>query len=126
MKALLIIDHGSRLKEANDMLISVAETLRRQKPDWIIEIAHMELASPSIDEGIAACVRQGATELTAFPYMLSPGRHATQDIPKFLKESCQAYPQLRYRVSEPFGIHHKLGEIIWERIHEAHSTKGNV
>ena len=39
--------------------------------------AHMELADPSIAAGFAACVQAGATDVVAFPYMLSPGKHST-------------------------------------------------
>ena len=50
----------------------------------IVRFAHMELAEPSIDQGFADCVEAGADEVIAFPYMLSPGRHSTRDIPRMV------------------------------------------
>jgi sirohydrochlorin ferrochelatase len=114
-KALLIIDHGSQKEEANEMLYEVAEILRGLKPGLIVEIAHMELAEPSIKQGLRACVEAGAKEIIAHPYMLSPGRHATSDIPRMIEEYARNFPGIKYSVTPPLGLHNKIGEVILER-----------
>ena len=58
----------------------------------------MELAEPSIAEGFADCVRAGATEVVAFPYMLSPGKHVTRDIPRLVAEAARGVPGNRATV----------------------------
>ncbi len=113
--ALLIIDHGSVRSEANAMLDDVAAVLREKRPDLIVEIAHMELAEPTIEQGIAACVNAGATESVAHPYMLSPGRHATTDIPRMVEKAANSYTGITVRVTDPLGVHEKLGEVVLER-----------
>ncbi len=113
--ALLIVDHGSRREEANQMLHRVAGILRQKRPQLIVQIAHMELAEPTIRQGIEACVHEGATEIVVHPYMLSPGRHATQDIPRMATEAAAAYPAVTIRVTAPLGLHEKLGEVILQR-----------
>ena len=116
MKAILLVDHGSRKTEANDMLISMADLVQSMVgPDVIVRPAHMELAEPSIAAGFANCVEAGATEVIVFPYMLSPGKHSTSDIPRMVAEVAEAHPGLTYSVTEAFGIHEKLGEIILMR-----------
>lgn len=113
--AILIVDHGSRRQEANDMLYGVGEIVKKQRPDLIVHIAHMELAEPTIADGIRACVADGATEIIVHPYMLSPGRHATSDIPDMAKEAAADHPDVQVRVTGPLGLHDKLGEVILER-----------
>ncbi len=113
--ALLIVDHGSRREEANQMLYGVADILRQERPEIIVHVAHMELAEPTIRQGIDACVREGASEIVVHPYMLSPGRHATEDIPRMATEAGAAYPDVRIRVTEPLGLHEKLCEVILQR-----------
>ena len=113
--ALLIIDHGSVQPAANAMLEDVAAILRRKRPDLIVEIAHMELAEPTIQQGIDACVRSGATEIVAHPYMLAPGRHATQDIPRMVQAAAGNHPGVVVRVTTPLGLHDKIGEVVLER-----------
>jgi sirohydrochlorin ferrochelatase len=116
MKAILLIDHGSTRQEANDMLEQMAEIVRRVVGDGVlVRSAHMELADPTIAEGFADCVRAGATEVVAFPYMLSPGKHSVRDIPRLVAAAAREYPDIAYRVTEPFGLDEKLAEVVAAR-----------
>ncbi|HEX2780869.1 MAG TPA: CbiX/SirB N-terminal domain-containing protein, partial [Gemmatimonadaceae bacterium] len=115
-KAILIIDHGSRRGEANEMLDCVANLVQAMAGrEVIVRHAHMELAEPSIEAGFAACVEAGATEIIAFPYMLSPGKHSTADIPRMVSEAALAHPAVRWSVTPALGVHEKLAEVILER-----------
>ena len=116
MRALLLIDHGSRRTEANEMLQCMAALVQRMAgPSVIVRYAHMELAEPSIQRGVESCLRAGATEIIAFPYMLSPGRHSTADIPAMVAAAAKAHPDVRVRVTPAFGIESELGEVILRR-----------
>ncbi len=120
MKAILLIDHGSRRAEANEMLDCMANLVQAiVGPQAIVRHAHMELAEPSIEAGFRACVDAGATEVVAFPYMLSPGRHSTGDIPALVAEAARAFPAVGWQVTTAFGVHEKLAEVILERAHIA-------
>ena len=114
-QALLIIDPGSKREEANRMLEDVAAVVRRQRPDLIVHCAHMELAEPTIAQGFERCVAEGAEEIVVHPYMLSPGRHARQDIPRLTEEAAQPFPNVKWRVTDPLGVHDKIGEVVLER-----------
>jgi sirohydrochlorin ferrochelatase len=116
MRAILLIDHGSVRPEANHMLECMTQLLQTMVgPSVLVRCAHMELAEPTIAQGVAACVEGGAHEIVAFPYMLSPGKHSTRDIPRMVSEAASAYPQLTIRVTPAFGIHSKLAEVIAAR-----------
>ena len=113
MRAILIIDHGSQRDEANHMLSCVANLLQRLVGEGVIvRHAHMEIAEPLIPTGFAECVRAGATEVIAFPYMLSPGKHVTRDVPRLVAEAARDFPQVSFRVTGAFGVHEKLAELI--------------
>lgn len=116
MKAILLVDHGSRRQEANDMLTCMANLVQAMAgPEVIVRPAHMELAEPSIAAGFASCVEAGATEVVVFPYMLSPGKHSTGDIPRMVGEVAVNYPAVTYTVTPAFGVHEKLGDVILNR-----------
>jgi sirohydrochlorin ferrochelatase len=116
MQAILLIDHGSVRVEANEMLDDMAELLQSMLgTSVLVRVAHMELAAPTISQGVAACVEAGAREVIAFPYMLSPGKHSTRDIPRMVADAAAAYPNLTVRVTSAFGVHAKLAEVIAER-----------
>jgi sirohydrochlorin ferrochelatase len=113
MKAILLVDHGSRKREANDMLVCMANLVQVMAgADVVVRHAHMELAKPTIAEGYTSCVEAGATDVTVFPYMLSPGKHSTGDIPRMVEEIAASHPEVRYSVTPAFGVHEKLGEVI--------------
>jgi sirohydrochlorin ferrochelatase len=116
MRAILIVDHGSRRPEANRQLEAVAAVVRRQSgAATVVEHAHMELAEPSIAEGFARCVAAGASEVIVHPYMLSPGRHATEDMPRLVAAAAGAFPEVSWRVTEPLGVHELIGRVVLER-----------
>lgn len=116
MKGILIIDHGSMKDAANQMLECVGELVQQMAGDAVIvRIAHMELAAPSIADGFAACVAAGATEIVAFPYMLSPGKHSTRDIPRMVGEISANYPGIPVQVTTAFGVNEQLAAVVLAR-----------
>jgi sirohydrochlorin ferrochelatase len=116
MKGILIVDHGSRKREANDMLRCMSNLLQTMAgPDVVVRYAHMEIADPDVAHGLADCVSGGATDVVVFPYMLSPGRHSTADIPRMVSEAARTFPQVTFSVTPAFGVHEKLAELILDR-----------
>ncbi len=114
--AFLLIDHGSRRAEANEMLGKVADLVRAQATsDTIVEAAHMELAEPTIQQAFARCVEQGATLVVAHPFMLSRGRHVAEDVPRLVAEAAALHPDVRYAVAEPLGGHPGIAAIVLDR-----------
>lgn len=116
MKAVIVVDHGSRKREANEMMKCVANLVQTMAgPGVIVKFAHMELAEPSVDAAFAQCVADGADEVVVFPYMLSPGKHSTGDIPRMVAKAAERHPGVRYSVTEAFGVHEKLAEVVLMR-----------
>ena len=98
------------------MLEGVAALVRQiAGPGVIVHAAHMELAKPTIASGFRHCVEDGASEVIAFPYMLSPGKHSTRDIPRMIDEAAKHFPGVTFSVTPAFGVHEKLGEVVLER-----------
>ena len=116
-KALILVDHGSKLDEANNLLVDIVNEiiqLDNNKFDFI-EHCHMELASPTIKEAYTRCVEQGANEIIVHPYFLAPGRHSTIDIPRMVSEVAREFPGISYKISEPLGFDSKIIEVILKR-----------
>ncbi len=114
--ALIVVDHGSRFKEANDMLLDVVRMVKKLTRMERIYPAHMELAAPSIAQAFAQAVREGATAVVVHPYFLAPGRHSTTDIPRMVEEAAKDFPGVEHCVTAPLGVHPKIGEVVLERV----------
>ncbi len=113
---LIVVDHGSRRAESNDMLERMALQIAEVVPYPIVEPAHMELAEPSIATAFAACVRRGARTVVVAPYFLLPGRHWSEDIPALVAEAAEDHPGIAHLVAAPFGMHPLMAEVIDARV----------
>lgn len=117
--AIIVIDHGSKRDEANRMLLGVVAQFQAVTGSKIVEAAHMELAEPTLEDAVKACIAQGARQIVVHPYFLAPGRHSTEDIPAMVEALAPQYPEITFRVTEPLGIAPQMAEVMQQRIHEA-------
>lgn len=116
--AVVLVDHGSRLADANHVLEAIADRVREQLPGRRVVAAHMELAAPSLEDAIESCVAAGAREVVVQPYFLAPGRHSSRDIPQLAESIAARHPGLRIRVSAPLGVHDGLVAAVLDRLRE--------
>lgn len=115
---VILVDHGSRRAESNDMLLKVVALFAHGAGNKfsIIEPAHMELAEPSIATAFDRCVERGATRVVVMPYFLLPGRHWNQDIPNLTAAAAAKHPGVEFMVAAPLGLHPLMADVITSRI----------
>ena len=94
MNALLIVAHGSRRAQSNDEVAALADTIREKcSEDYpIVHAGFLELAEPSIPDGITKCINDGAKNVTVLPYFLNSGRHVVEDVPEMLDQARLQHP----------------------------------
>jgi len=104
--AILLIDHGSRRKEANAVVAHVAALVKQELgAGSIVEPAHMEIAEPTIEQGFSRCVERGATRVIVHPFMLAPGRHVSEDLPALVERCAAAHEGVTFVMAAPLGGH---------------------
>jgi sirohydrochlorin ferrochelatase len=113
---LVVVDHGSRRTESNEMLEQMADMIREVVPYRVVEPAHMELAEPSIATAYGKCVDAGVDLVVVSPYFLLPGRHWSQDIPELAREASEAHPGSRFLVTAPLGLHPLMAQVVGSRV----------
>ena len=123
---VVIVDHGSRRADSNEMLLDIVAMYRRTAPFPIVEPAHMELVEPSIATAFDRCVSQGAQLVVVHPYFLLPGRHWDQDIPALADAAAARHAGVKYLVTAPLGLHEQMTEIMQQRIDDclSHTREG--
>jgi sirohydrochlorin ferrochelatase len=120
--AALLVAHGSRRHEANLDLVSLAEAVRAGGNYPIVEIAYLELASPTIPEGAARCVAQGAQRVLLLPYFLSAGAHVCEDLERYRCELSAHFRSVRFELCRPLSLHPGLAAIVLDRLREAEQS----
>ncbi len=105
MKSLLIIAHGSRRQTSNDEVRALTQRIATETGDGfdIVDCAFLELAEPSIPDGIQQCIQQGANEVIVLPYFLSAGRHVVEDIPNEVAQAQQQNPDVCIHIAPYLG-----------------------
>lgn len=121
MFGVVIVDHGSKQPESNQLLEEVVRTFESGNGDKfsIVEPAHMELAEPTIAQAYDSCVARGATEIIVSPFFLGPGRHWTSDIPSLISEAASRHPHTTWKLAPPLGNHPLIQHLLLQRLREA-------
>ncbi|MDR7072426.1 sirohydrochlorin chelatase [Fictibacillus barbaricus] len=122
MQALLLICHGSRLKEGSEQAKSFVQQCIESIDTPIKEICFLELAEPSIKEGFETCIKKGATKIAVVPVLLLSANHSKRDIPDELIKLRNQYPAVEITYGRPFGVHESISDLLWEKINNKVSS----
>lgn len=103
-KGVLVIAHGSRNSEANDAVIVLVERLKVHLETGLVEAGFLELANPSIPEGINTLAAKGMEELVVYPFFLARGVHLKRDVPRIVEAAVALLErELPYQILEPLA-----------------------
>ncbi len=122
--AILLMAHGSRIAEANDAVLGIAAMVKEMTGFDIVEVSFREQHLPNIQQGIDACVAQGAKRVLLMPYFLFVGAHVQEDLPEEMAQARERHPKVEFAMGGHLGVHRKLAEVEVERIAEAFAALG--
>ncbi len=127
MNSLLIVAHGSRREASNNEIRALTEALQRKAANRFDDVgcAFLELAEPSIPDGISQCIEHGATHVTVFPYFLSAGRHVASDIPAEVNQMVREYPDVAITIAPYLGAAGAMSELILQQAGQTSHTQEN-
>ncbi len=104
MTSLIIVAHGSRREASNEEVRELTRKIREEAYDFdYVESAFLELADPSIPEGIRAAIVKGHKRVVVLPYFLSAGRHVTDDIPAKIQVVQDEFPEVEIHLAPYVG-----------------------
>ena len=117
---IILLAHGSRLQQANDEVLQLAELLQQSKPNDEITTrsAFLQFGKPSLQESIDDAAKNGCLEVLIAPLFLTSGVHINEDIPEIIKEAREKYPDIHFKQCRLLGCDSRLAPILWERINE--------
>ena len=114
MKALLLVAHGSRRESSNQEIRDLTARLAARAGERFGHVGHafLEIAEPSIPDGIQQCIDHGAAEVVVLPYFLSAGRHVAEDIPNDVTVKQAEYPNVRMRIAPYLGAADEVVDLL--------------
>src|SRR5260370_15688734 len=96
LPAILIAGHGSRDPDGIAEFLELARHFRSCRPEVAVEIAFLEFARPTIQEGIDRLVRHGAGTIVVLPGVLMAAGHAPNHMGSAVRLCPQRHPQTRF------------------------------
>lgn len=114
MDTLLVIAHGSRLKESNEEIIRFSQSIKDLSDDsFDVKYAYLELAEPSIFDSLEACLKNNPNgKIKILPYFLARGKHVKVDIPNEISKITKLYKNAQIEVLPHLGKIDGLAQLI--------------
>jgi len=113
-RGLLLIDRGSREREASEELEIICKGIQAKGAYEFVDFCFLEVEPPYIEDGISKCLKHDIDSLTIVPYFLYPGKkvkNAVTDVMKFQKDT-----NVKFVITKPMSMHKTLIDIVENRI----------
>ena len=126
--AILVVGHGSRENSSNLEFEELVAQLRTRWPEFDVRHAYVELAAPSLADGIDAIARSN-DRVIVIPCFLFAAGHVKNDIPLALAAARSKFPGLRFEAGRVLGVHPAMAEVAFGRAFEkfdAEDMKGTA
>ena len=106
--ALILFAHGARDPRWALPFRRLQSITQTRLPSVRVELAFLELMTPSLPALVEELVQQGVTEVTITPIFLGQGGHVLRDLPDLVKNLRETFPHLRVKqvaaVGEDAGV----------------------
>ncbi len=117
MKTALLVAHGSRKSQQNDLFFDIIEMVKEIVGDeYYVDGAFMSFSEMNIEFKLEELIKKGATEIVIVPYLLFAGNHVKQTIPFKVDRYMENYPYVKVTYKDSLGVDKRLAEIVVDRI----------
>lgn len=112
---LLLMAHGSPLKETAVPLYAVMQGARQTLGYECGEVGFLECQQPDIMTAVDRLAGQRVDRLIALPYFLHRGRHVHNDLPRLLHQAQRRHPNLAILLAPYLGYDLLLAQVVAAR-----------
>ena len=121
-RGLLLIDRGSREKEAKEELVALCSMIKQIRPGDFVDYCFLEVLPPFIDEGITNALKHDLDELILVPYFLYPGKKVKAAVTNAM--AMQKNTKTKFLVTRPMNMHPTMPTLVRNRISSAKAENG--
>ena len=115
MDGVLILAHGSREKQPEQELNTVAAMVQK-KVNMPLEVAYLEFSEKDIAWGLDRLAKQGVFHIRVVPYFLFNGVHMQKTIPAALAAYQESHQGIAITIAGALGTDPRLADILADRI----------
>lgn len=120
---VLLVGHGTRSELGERQFFKLAERVAAglALDGCRLEPAFLELAEPTIAQGVSRLLGQGISRLIVAPVLLFAAGHAKEDVPRAVRQALTAggASTLEVRQAGHFGLHHEIVTLACQRFAQA-------
>ncbi len=114
-RGLLLIDRGSREREASEELESICAGVKEKGNYEFAEYCFLEVEPPYIEDGMLKCLKPNIIDtLTIVPYFLYPGKKVKNAVTDAI--SYQDKTDIKLLVTRAMSMHSTLIDIVYSRV----------
>lgn len=115
---ILVVGHGSREQASNLEFEQLVAHLRAHRPEFDVRHAYVELATPSLADGLDAIARCN-DRVVVIPCFLFTAGHVKNDIPLALATARIRFPEVRFGAGRVLAVHPSMAGLAFQRASEA-------
>lgn len=117
--SILIAGHGSRDPEGIAEFLEMAQHFRAHQPGVPVEVAFLEFARPTIQEGIDKLIGSGAKTIVVLPGVLMAAGHAKNDMASEVRRARERHPGVDIRMGAALDVDAHMLDLCRLRYREA-------
>ena len=99
--AVILFAHGAREPEWAQPFEGILDRLRAA--GMTVELAFLEIMSPSLEEAAARLAGKGAQTVVIVPLFLAQGAHLRRDMPAMVEKIRKRHAKTEFRVTAALG-----------------------
>ena len=115
---MVVLGHGSRRKEANELIPRIIRDLKRTLGLPKIYPAYLQLAKPELGESLERLAKAKCRRIIIIPFFLFVGNHVSRDIPEVIEQEKKKYPDVRFIYTRNLGEDSRIADIVADKIRE--------
>ncbi len=119
---MLLVAHGTRRRAGQAEVREIAALVRDRLPGVPVALSFLELARPTLAEGLARLAASGVREVVVTPLLLFRAGHAKRDIPTAAREAA-AVLGVRLHHADPLELHPAVLRLSRERFRESLASR---
>jgi sirohydrochlorin cobaltochelatase len=122
-KGIVLFAHGSRDPLWHLPIQAVAQQIKINTPDALVECAYLELSTPDLATASNKLMALGVQHISIIPLFFGVGRHAREDLPLLVQDLRRQHPEMNFALQPAVGENPRLIQLLATLAQESLDTE---